>query len=118
MAEGAPPIDPLARACELVGRFLYKFSRLEEELNSAIAVLFKLDEAGTEIITANVDLFRKISIVHSAVNEQNAGPDQTWLIKEIKETFASLAKINDERQIIAHNAFEPSDKGGVQKGVF
>jgi hypothetical protein len=106
--------DPIARTCELVGQFAYHFSRLEEQLNSAIIHLFKLDQDTADIITSNIDFARKLNIVHSAVNEQNASPEQEWLRKSIKEAFGALHAVNMERQIVAHSTFAPDEKDGVQ----
>jgi hypothetical protein len=114
MPDANPQVDPIARACELVGRFAYHFSRLEEQLNSAIIRLFKLDETTADIITANIDFARKLNIVQSAVNEQNARADQATLKKLIEDTFAGIFAVNMERQIVAHSAFEPHTMGGVQ----
>jgi hypothetical protein len=106
--------DGNERACELVGRFLYYFSKLEAELNSAIMTLFKLDADSSDIVTANIDFFRKLSIIGSAVRAQNASRDQEWLRNEIDETFSAIAKINDLRIIIAHSAFSAHPVDGVQ----
>jgi hypothetical protein len=46
--------DRLAHACELVGRFFYHFSRMELQLDTAIAKLFKLDPLYAPIVTANI----------------------------------------------------------------
>jgi hypothetical protein len=106
--------DPIARACELVGRFAYHFSRLDEQLNAAIVQLFNLGETTADIITSNIDFARKLNIVKSAVNEQNASPEQEWLRNSIKETFSELHAVNTERQVVAHSAFVPHEKDGVQ----
>jgi hypothetical protein len=105
--------SPPARACELVGRFLYHFSRIETELNAAVAKLFKLDEASADILTANIDFARKLNIVRSAVHEQNASPHEKWLTNEIKETFVGVLAMNTERQIVAHSSFRSHPDGGV-----
>jgi len=109
----ANPDDPLIRACELVGRFNYHFGHLEETLNASIAKLFKLDGVSADILTANIDFSRKVSIVHSAVTAQNASPGEGWLTKEIKESFNEVMAINDSRLIVAHSPFEPRRDGGV-----
>jgi hypothetical protein len=114
MPDADPQVDPIARACELVGRFAYHFSRLEEQLNSAIIRLFKLDETTADIITANIDFARKLNIVQSALNEQNASRERERVRKEIKKTFADISTVNMDRQIAAHSAFETHEMGGVQ----
>jgi hypothetical protein len=106
--------DPMTRSCELVGRFAYYFSRLEEQLNSSIIRLFKLEGEIADIITANIDFARKLNIVQSALNEQNASRERERVRKEIKKTFADISTVNMDRQIVAHSAFEPHKTGGVQ----
>jgi len=108
------PPQAYARAYELVGQFLYHFSRLEEQLNIAVGQLFKLEEPATQIVTSNLDFSRKVSIVRSAVNEQNSSPDLEWLRTEIKDTFGAILAMNDQRLVVAHSAFEPGQTGGVQ----
>lgn len=113
MTESAAP-DGNERACELVGRFIFHFSKLEAELDLAIATLFDLDADSAVILTANIDFSRKLSVVASAVRAQNASPDQQWLIKEIDNTFSAIFQINDLRTMIAHSAFSAHAEGGVQ----
>jgi hypothetical protein len=108
------PTDGNERACELVGRFAFYFARLEAQLSSAMATLFKLDDPSVDILAANVDFARKLSIVQSAVREQNASPDQEWLQLEIDETFNDVFKINDKRIILAHSLFEAHADDGVK----
>jgi hypothetical protein len=97
--------DParLARACEFVGRIMYHFSRLEEQPNSAIGTLLKLDQAATEIVCANVDFCRSMSIVHSAVDEQNASLDRDWPRKSARKMFGAISEMNNERWL-SHRA--------------
>ena len=114
MIDTSLPPQAYVRAYELVGEFLYHFSRLEEQLNMAIAQLFKLDEPAAQILTSSIDFAKKVSIVQAAVTEQNASPDQKWLQRKIKSTFKAVFAVNTERQVIAHSAFEPGSSGGVQ----
>jgi|NGEPerStandDraft_6_1074524.scaffolds.fasta_scaffold203027_1 hypothetical protein len=113
MSQTAEGHDPLARACELVGRFNYHFSRLEQKLNASIAKLFKLDDVSADILTANIDFSRKVNIVRSAVTAQNASPGEKWLTEEIKSAFNGVLEINNERLIVAHSPFEVHADGGV-----
>jgi hypothetical protein len=112
-SDGSKQNDPLARACELVGRFLYSFSRLEAKLDAAIAKLLKLDNVSASIVAANLDFVRKLNIVQTAVQEQNASPGEKWLTNEIEQVFKRIRTINDSRQIMAHSPFGPSPGGGV-----
>jgi hypothetical protein len=108
MADG----DPLNRACELVGRFLYYFSRVEARLDEAITKLFKLDPETAPIVTANLDFHRKLYIVRSAVNYQN--PKSTTPIKNVDETFSQIDTQNNGRQVVAHCSFEADPSDGVK----
>ena len=62
----ADKADPLTRACELVGRFLYYFGRVEAQLDEAITKLFKLDATQAPIITSNIDFAKKANIVEES----------------------------------------------------
>jgi hypothetical protein len=44
--------DPLARACELVGRFLYHFGRVERKIDDAVTKLLGLNDKLTPVVTA------------------------------------------------------------------
>ena len=97
-------VDPLARACELVGRYLYYFSRVEAQLDEAITKLFKLNPETAPIVTANIDFNKKRYIVHSAVNYQKSKSGKP--VENVDKTFGKIASENDERQVVAHSAFE------------
>jgi hypothetical protein len=79
-----------------------------------VAHLFKLEEHATQIVTESLDFSRKVSVVRSAVNEQNLSPDQEWIRNEIKDTFGAILAMNDQRLAAAHSAFEPGQAGGVR----
>jgi len=61
---GSPELD---RACVLVGRFLYVFAKLEAELDTALAILFKLDQGSANIIVAarSTELLRTVEIARA-----------------------------------------------------
>jgi hypothetical protein len=99
-----PDADPLARACELVGRFLYHFARVESRLDEAITKLFKLDHETARVITT-IDFFKKRNIVQWALKHQNS--NAATPIESIDTTFSLIAEENDARKIMAHGAFEP-----------
>jgi hypothetical protein len=105
--------DSLSHACELVGRFLHYFSRVELQLDDAIVKLFKLDLKTAPIITANIDFSRKLNIVRTAVNRQQKPKGQGILSIDADNTFKRIASMNDDRQVVAHSAFE-SEADGVK----
>jgi hypothetical protein len=104
--------DPLARACELVGRFLYRFARVESRLDEAITKLFKLDHETARIVATNIDFFKKRNIVLCAVKHQNS--NAATPIEGMDTTFSAIANQNDARNIVAHSAFEPDPNDGVR----
>jgi hypothetical protein len=44
MSNNSDKQDPLAHACELVGRFLYHFGRVERKIDQAVIKLLDLSE--------------------------------------------------------------------------
>jgi len=102
---------PLDRACLLVGRFLLHFSKIEAELNDALRKLFELNPDSADTVCANIDFFKKIYIVRSALIDQNADGSQA---KSIDKLFGLIAGINDHRLIAAHASFEANGTDGVK----
>jgi len=98
--------ERLGAACELVGRFLFHFSKVELELNLTIAKLFEMKEDSAEIIAANIDFNRKLYLLSSIVDLQAADKSPSW--KESAETLISDIRAinNPPRQIVAHSSFE------------
>jgi hypothetical protein len=103
--------EPLAHACELVGRFLYYFSRVELQLDDAITKLFKLDPTYAPIVTANIDFFKKRNIVQCAVDLHTKSGKRISV--DAKEVFDEVERMNARRRVVAHSAFE-AEAGGVR----
>ena len=55
-------VDDLERACAQVGRFLYHFAKLENQIDVAFAKLFELDTSYAEIITGSVDFLKRYNM--------------------------------------------------------
>jgi hypothetical protein len=68
----ASEYTPLDRADLLVGRFFRHFGTIEAELNDAIRKLFELSPESAETVCANIDFYRKVHIVRSALTDQDA----------------------------------------------
>lgn len=101
----------LSHACQQVGRFLYNFALLEEEMNLVIGQVLDTEEDLTDILAANLDFFRKIKIIRSAVASQ-----PNWANKKKDKANKIAAKIishNNDRRIVAHSAFSAGTKGKV-----
>jgi hypothetical protein len=108
-----PERDPLAIACELVGRFLFHFAQVERGLDEAIVKLFELkNQAAADIITAEMPFNRKIQIIKSMVHEQSSNKPPEWE-KQATKLLHRVNGLNDPlRQTIAHSLFEPSNEKG------
>lgn len=104
----------LAKTCELVGRFLYHFSRVEAQLDDAITALFKLEPNAARIIAANTDFNRKRYIVQSAVDQLLKNQKFPLDAKDVDKTFGRINAVNDARIVVAHSAFDPDPKDGVK----
>jgi hypothetical protein len=111
MSNASPPPDPLERACSLVGRFLYHFSRVEQKIDQAIIKLLDIDEKGAPVVAGGIDFFRKLNLVRTCACEQASNPGD----KQFSENVCiDVLTINNYRQIVAHSSFEPASGGGVQ----
>jgi hypothetical protein len=67
----ASTLTPLDQACLLVGRFALHFSAIESELNEAIRKLFELSPDSADTVCANIDFYKKLKIVNSALIDQD-----------------------------------------------
>ena len=99
--------DPLAAACELVGRFLFHFSRVEREMDATIAKLFELEKNSADIITANIDFNKKIYLLQSVIAVQAHEKPTSWT-ESAEKLLSDIQGVNNpHRQIVAHSGFEP-----------
>jgi hypothetical protein len=103
--------DPLAEACELVGCFLYHFSRMEQRLDCALIKILELDEDVAPVITANIDFAKKANLVRTAAAHQLKKSPH---LPSVQGMFKRVYAMNDARTIVAHCAFEPASGGAVQ----
>ena len=62
--------DDFERACAQVGRFMYHFAQLENQIDAAVARLFELKDNTAQIINGSVDFFKRFNLVHTAVRYQ------------------------------------------------
>lgn len=105
--ERHPELD---RADLLVGRFFRFFGAIEAELNEAIRKLFELPPNSAGTVCANIDFFKKLNIVRSALTDQDADGKHK---EKIKELFGRIAATNDNRLLAAHTHFEANGTDGV-----
>jgi hypothetical protein len=82
-------------------------------LDAAIANLFNLDPKYAPIVTVNIDLNRKVNIVHCAVDLQ-VDSGKSFSI-DVKDLFKRMRGVNNPlRLTVAHSSFEAGEPDGVQ----
>jgi hypothetical protein len=100
--------DDLERACAQVGRFLYYFAQLENQIDEALAKLFRLDANSANMITGSVAFYKRFNLVRTATLAQISDPKEQERVDKI---LNEVRKHNDGRQVVAHSRFEPLDNG-------
>jgi hypothetical protein len=100
-------VDDLERACAQVGRFMYHFAQLENQIDVAFAKLFELDTSYAKIITGSVDFSKKYNMVLIATLDQMKEKERG----RVKKTLNKVTEHNDNRQVAAHSRFEPEGDG-------
>jgi hypothetical protein len=102
--------DALSIACELVGRFQYHFSHIDQQLDAGIAKVFSLNEGATSVLVANIDFVKKVNIIRSMVALQFNDKDGS-----LAKLMQDIAGINEpHRQTIIHSTFEPCGTDSVK----
>jgi hypothetical protein len=112
MSNNSDKEDPLARACALVGRFLYHFGRVERKIDEAVIKLLGLSEKLTPVVTA-IDFARKLKLVKLSADTQITDPAEN---KKAHDLCGRVYTVNDNRTIITHSDFDAAPGGGVQFG--
>jgi hypothetical protein len=102
-----PDRDQLSVACELVGRYQYHFSKIEEALDRGVAKVLDLNEGAAAIVCANLDFVKKCNIIKSAVALQFT--DTTGDLGQLMKDIAGLNQ--PDRQTVIHSTFEPYGDG-------
>lgn len=102
--------DPLAAACELIGRFMYHFGQIEGALDEGIRKIFELQPDPAKIISATIDYSKKVGIVKSVLIIQASDPDRAELTKK-GSVFSRAMNCNQSRLIVAHSPFVPHGNG-------
>jgi hypothetical protein len=102
--------DELSLACQKVGRFFYKFALLEQEINERIVDMLKLKGLAADVITHDIDFFKKLNLLKIVAVEQTPPEEK----KRVENIFNAITIHNDIRQVMAHSRFEPRENGSVQ----
>ncbi|MGA9601875.1 MAG: hypothetical protein WBS22_16765 [Methylocystis sp.] len=113
MSEAAPENnDALHAAYRQVGEFLYHFSLLEQEVDGGIGKLLGIGAGAVDIVTANMDFARKVSVLCSAESFKATIPDKSRK-KKLQATFSAIMALNDKRKIVAHCCFSTGEATGA-----
>ena len=104
--------EALQAAFRQVGKFLYHFSLLEQEIDDGIGKLLGIGAGAVDIVTANMDFSRKVNVLRSAEGFKAAIPDSARE-KKLKETFKAILALNDDRKIVAHCSFSYGKESGA-----
>jgi hypothetical protein len=112
MSNNSDKEDPLARACELVGRFLYHFGRVDRKIDEAVIKLLDLGEKLAPVVTA-IDFAKKLRLVKLSADSQISDPAEK---ENAHDICARVYAVNDDRTLIAHSDFDAAPGGGVQFG--
>jgi hypothetical protein len=100
--------NDLERACAQVGRFLYHFANLENQIDRAFAKLFDLSDNSANMIIGSVDLYKRFNFVLTAVLDQTKDKKG----QERAEKILNKVRLhNNDRQVTAHPRFEPAGDG-------
>lgn len=98
-------------ACQQVGKFMYHFAQVEAALDCIIGKVLDLDETQIRILAATLPLAKKISTARCAIAEQEK--PKRWRDAADK-VFSKIARINTDRNVVAHSSFAPAEGGAVE----
>lgn len=106
-------LEPEMRACALVGYYLRCWGFMEASVNWAVQGAFDLDALWGAVVSRNMQLTNKLHILKTMVNLEVYQPDDKGKYQTCLDRIRALA--GKDRNIVAHNAFRPDEKGvGVE----
>jgi hypothetical protein len=106
--------ERLEAAFRQVGKFLYHFSLLEQEINEGIGKVLRISAGSVDVIAANMDFIKKLNLLRCAELIEAAMPDDGRK-KTLKKTFDDIEDLNRERNIAVHSPFACGEKCGSVK---
>jgi len=106
-------LDDYTRVFAYVGRFFGQWATMEAEINRAIGKALKLDLLQQTILTAEVDLSRRIQILRTAIKlSPMTDEDRKNIGERLTDLLNNKVRI---RNIIAHNLFHiTEDRKGIR----
>lgn len=102
--------DAVSLACQKVGRFLYDFALMEQDINERIIDILQLKGGAADVVAHSLDFFKKVNILR--IIALDTAPTEER--KPTEKLFSAIAAQNDNRILMAHCPFEPSDDQSVQ----
>jgi hypothetical protein len=112
MSEATPEEKAFQAACQQVGEFLYHFALLEREIDEGIGKLLALKGGVIDIVTANMEFFRKLKVLFSAEFAKAELPNAPRK-KLLDNTWEAITSLNNDRIMVAHYPFSPREQSGV-----
>lgn len=107
MSAPEPSLDERRREFHaLIGDYLWHWSAMEGLLNNAIGKVLGLDSLQKAIVCSNITLKNKIDILKTALSLE---PISLTERKQFVETLESIRAASNERNMIAHDAFDVSE---------
>ena len=100
-------LNPEIRAYALIGQFLKCWSDLEQQIHEAIGAALGLDETRRYILCANLQLKDKVNVLRTLVQQSSFPLD----VKECTNKELTAILNYTQRNMIAHDAFEPDLRG-------
>jgi hypothetical protein len=89
----------------LVGKFLLRWSNMEQTIHLAISAATKLDPLMNAIICANLTMREKLNILLTLVDTSNIVPSERKAV--FKSMLKKIGEYASSRNMIAHNFFLP-----------
>jgi hypothetical protein len=109
--------EDLDRAYAQVGRFMYHFANLEDQIDEALAKLLELKSDTANWVHYNMAFSKRFNFVFNVTLDQIADPKERGRVKAILQ---KVGPCNSDRNLLAHSRFEPFKDGvkfmPVQKG--
>lgn len=103
------------RTCQTVGHFMAQWAQLEDEINRAIHRLFKLPFEEGAIVTRNLQVRDKLTILRTAIEYYSRDRMSEEWRDEAGGIVVRLAKdVVPDRNVVAHTYFLPGDAGAVE----
>ncbi len=99
-------LEPTVKAYALVGRFFFVWSLVEEAIGRAIGAALGLGVLETEIVSANLEVVKKLYLLRTAVDHT---PMEEEKQRHHDDVLKRIGKMSEVRNIIAHNFFCMND---------